>query len=484
MKLIRKLKVACLLLLTPLYLNAQEKTDSVLRFSLVEAQIYALENSPLIKNANLDLESAKKKIWETTAIGLPQVNAKLSGSYMLTVPAALEQFSSFSSLGTNFQRTFNMLTELNKTNPDPNYVPNTIDSIGREMQAAQNDKSASDDMRWGLTANITVSQLIFSGSYIVGLQTAKVYRGLSEIAVTKSKNEVHESLTNSYYLVLIARENKIITDSTLANMKKLLDEAQQMYKQGLLEETDVDQLSITVSNVQLAADMLTRQIEISLNLLKYQMGLPIEKQIVLTDDLNVLLNNSSFEVALLNGFNVENNSDYKLMDTQAKLMNLNLKLQKSAFLPDIAAFYQHEKNFNTKSFTFTPPDMVGFSISLPLFTSGSRLAKVSQAKLGYLKAVNTRDQIADGLKIEFANAKSNFLTSKDKYDTDKRNLELAKKIYERSSIKYRQGIMGSMDITQVQNQYLQTQSSYFNSLLSLVNAKNKLNRLLTIDTYK
>jgi outer membrane protein len=458
---INKLITGLLLLYIPLIIHAQKMNDSIVKFSLAEAKAYGMVNSPVIKNAALDLEGAKKKIWETTAIGLPQVNATMSFSYMISVPGFYEQFIK-PGIGEAYQK----MPVNDRPSDSIAFVNNAFDK-------------AIEDMRFSGTLDFQVSQLIFSGAYIVGLQTAKVYKGLSEIALTKSKTEVLELLANSYYLVLIAKENKQITDSTYINMNKLLVETEALYKQGFLEETDVDQLRITVNNIKSAADMLTRQYEISQNMLKFQMGIPVEQRIELTDSLSYLLSNSAIEISLLQNFDVKSNPDFKLLESQAKLMNLNVKLQKSAYLPDIAAFYQHEKLLNDKAIAFTPPDMVGLSISLPLFTSGSRMVKVSQAKISYLKAVNTLDQVADGLKIDFENSKSTYINAKEKYDTEKLNFQLAQKILNKASIKFKQGMMSSADFTQAQNQYLQTQASYFTTALTLINARNKLERLLT-----
>ncbi len=448
-------------LMGSILLQAQEKKDSVLRFSLAEAKLYGLENSPVVKNAVLDLEAAKKKIWETTAIGLPQAKATMSASYMISTPGFYAQFFK-PTLGQAYQKT-----------AEPHTQSDSVAFVNNQFNKMIND------MRFSGTFDVQVSQLIFSGAYIVGLQTAKVYKSLSEIGISKSKNDLIESLSNSYYLVLIAQENKQITDSTLKNMNKMYQQIQAIQKQGLIEETDVDQLSITVSNVQSAADMLERSVEIAKNMLKYEMGIPVERNIELTDSLTTLLGNQYIELAMLNNFIVENYADYKLLDTQAKLMKLNVRLQQSTFLPDVAGFYQHEELLNSKAISFTPPNLLGLSVSLPIFTSGSRLAKISQAKIGYQQAVNTRDHLGEGLKVDFENSKSIYISAKERYETEKKNFQLARKILDRSSEKYKQGLMSSTDYTQVQNQYLQTQTSYFTAALSLINAKNKIEKILT-----
>ncbi len=464
--------ISLLLLSTSIW---AQQTDSTLSFTLEQAQQYALQNSPVIKNANLDLESAKKKVWETTAMGLPQASAKYSYTYMLTVPEIVKSFSGsdFSSIGNNIGDIYQYIGML--ANGADGAVKHILDSISNIPQTPKKDNT--DDVRWSSNIDFTVSQLIFSGAYIVGLQTSKVFKSLSEIGVTKSSNDLKESVSNAYFSILVMKENKEITDSSYMNVLKLYNDMQSMQKQGFIDETDVDQLSITVSNLKSASDMLARQVEIMENLLKFQIGLDLKRKIVLQDNIEGHLMKFEQNIALKE-FVVENYSDYQLLDAQAKMMNLNVKLQKSAFLPDIAAFYTYHKAMNTNALDFQAKDMVGISVSMPIFSSGQRLSKVSQARMGYQKAINTREQVATGLKIEFETTKSNYISAKEKYLTDKKNLEVSKRIYNRSIIKYKNGTISSTELTQVQNQYFTTQGTYYSSLLSLINAENKLNKLL------
>ncbi len=447
--------------------QAQEKADSILKFSIKEAQDYALQNNPIVKNANLDLESAKKKIWETTAIGLPQINSKLVYSYMLTIPDKIKEFSGLTMLGGWMYGVDQYLGGSSGGTwiptipaPDSNTKPIT-----------------EDDMKWGLTYDITLTEIIFNGAYIVGLQTSRIYRQLSELAITKSQNDITESVSNSYYLVLIAQENKLLMDTIYANTEKMLNNVKAMYEQGLVEETDVEQLQLTLSNLKNTDEMLVRQIEVVKNLLKFQMGITLEQNIVLTDRLDVLINSVDLNSYALKEFKVENYSEFRLVETQEKLAGMNLKLQKTSFLPDIAAYYNHQENFNENSFSFTPPNIIGLSVNIPIFGSGMKLARIQQAKIGLEKASNTKQQVETGLKTGFAEAQSSYLTALSKFRTNKENILLAEKIYKKTIIKYKEGIAGSMELTQTQSQYLQTQSNYYISIIELVTAMSKLEKM-------
>ncbi len=471
MKRILTIFSACLILFLTILINhsfaQSQPNESSESFTLKQAQDFAMKNSPVMKNAEIDLESAKKRIWEYTAIGLPQVNSKLAYSYMLTLPDKIKEFSGLSNLSGWMYGVDKSLNKLDSTHriftspPDPN------------------QKTVSDkDLRWGLTYDITVSQIIFSGAYLVGLQTNKELKNLAELSMSKSQNDLMEAVTNAYFLVLIAKQNKILLDSILNNTETLLTYIKAVNKEGFVEETDVDQLQLTLDNIKITADMLTRQVEVVKNLLKFQMGVEISKNIVLTDNLNELLNGTDFNTLLIKEFNMNKHTDYMLMSSQEKLSHLYLKYQKSFLLPDFAAFFNHQENFNKNSFTFTPPNMVGVGVNIPIFGSGMKLARIKQAKLSFERSKNTTAMVGAGLTTGFSEAKSNYITSYSKYLTNKKNIDLAHKIYQRTMVKYKEGMASSLELTQSQSQYLQTQTNYYTAIIELTNAKSKLEKML------
>jgi outer membrane protein TolC len=407
-------------------------------------------------NADLDVESAKKRVWETTTMGLPQVNAAISSSYILTMPAFFEQFL---RPGIEMQ----------------------VDQSTPNRESVVNDllQQSLDSMRFSGTLDLTVSQLIFSGSYLVGLQASKVYRSLSELNKVKSVQDVMESVANTYFMVQVARENVSILDSTLVNIEKTLHEMTAMFQQGFLEETDIDQLNITLTNIESSIDLIRRQVDMSEMLLKIQLGIPLEQTLILTDALPSLIESITYDQLFLTELVLDNNVSYQMLEAQVKSSELMLKLRKSETLPTIAAFYQHQELLNSNSISFTPPDLIGVSVSIPIFSSGERWAKIKQAKMELQKSKNTLDQTSDLLRLDYYQSKSAMVSAKEKFESDKKNLDLAKKIYNRALIKFQNGMISSIELTQVQNQYLTAQSTYYQSIQSLITEKNKLEKILT-----
>jgi outer membrane protein len=467
MKVVRLISLLLVAILIPNEIKAQ--SDSLRKFSLKEAQAYAVQNFYGTKNAELDIEKAKKVVQETRAIGLPTISVSGSFQYTPEVSATVEQFSSLGQLGSWMYNVDHYLH-----NQDP-----TNQAFGYISDPGQPKELNPNDLKWDLSGTVTASQLIFNGSYIVGLQSAKVYKSLSEQSWAKSVQDVTEAVSNAYYNVLLARENKMILDSTYQNMTKILAETKAIAQQGLIESTDADQMQITVTNIKTSLDYITRMTDISEKLFKIQLGLSIDSNIELTDDLQPLVKGLAYENIILADFVLENNIDYQMLETQVKASELLLKLRKSEFLPVLSAYYQYYKEFNENAFSFQPPHVIGASLSIPIFASGSKVARVSQAKIDLMKAESSREQLANAIKLEYVNDKTALIAAHDKYDAATQNLKLAKRIFDNSIVKYSNGLISSTDITLIQNQYLTTQTNYYSSLQELVAATNKLEKLLT-----
>ena len=436
------MKVRSLLFLTLLFCvvfsaNAQTSPSQPLKFSLSEAKDYALNNSPVLLNSARDVEIAKKMIWENTATGLPQVDVNSSYAYSPQLAGLSDQLGSFI----------------------PDFNPN--------------------DLKTSFFVGGQVNQLIFNGAYIVGLKAAKVYANLSELADTKSKIGIEENITNTYFTALVAKQSSDILDSTLTAIQQTLYQSEQMFKNGFLEQTDVDQMKILESNIKSNLSVTLRQVGIMERMLKFQMGLPIDQPIILTDQIDPLVNIMSLETAVIDSFDLGSNVDYNMMQTQEKLRLLNYKLSKSMFLPTVSGYYSYYKSLDNNFFNDQSPNTYGLSLSIPIFSSGMRLSQVKQREIEYQQAQTNKKMGADNLIIEYESALSGFLTARDVYFLQQENRNLALRIYRKSIIKFQEGVSGSLDLNTTQQQYFTAEGTYFNALMALVTAKAKLDNLLT-----
>lgn len=440
----------------------------VQQLTLQQACDYALQNSLQIKNADADIAIARQKIWETTAIGLPQVTGSVQYQNFLDIPTSLmPDFISPAVYGVLLQTGL----------IQPSQMPNNSETQFFPVKFGTQHNA---------TASLTISQLIFSGQYIVGLQASKVFSTMSEQSYQKTVVDVRLSVFDTYSLILSLKENRNILDSNLTKFRDILRETREMQKQGFVDEIAVDQLELNVSNLDNATMQLGRQIEVAMNLLKFQMGMDLSTHIELTDKLENIVIGIKPELYADTMLKTSDNIDMQLMETQVKLQELNLKRERSAYLPTLAGVFSYSQKAMRDKFDFFegdkdwfPTTLVGINLDVPIWSSGSRHAKIQQAKLNLLKANNSMELVSQSIQLQYQQARTAFISSQEKYAHEKKNLELSEKIFNKTAVKFKEGLASSMELTQTQMQFLTAQANFFAASLELINNKNKLEKLMS-----
>jgi len=447
---------------------AQETT----KLSLDQSVKMALQNNTNIINSKLDLKIAQKKIWEITAMGLPHIDAKAAYQHLFIVPT----INFPSALLSKEHKDFDPVTGLGTTS-----------SI--QLSSGENiylNNVAGSPILLGVknnvTADITVSQLIFSGSYIVGLQATKVYYNLAKQTDEKTRLDVTETVVNTYHMLQLAEESRRILAQNLENITKTLYEITEMNKQGFLEKTDVDQLEVTANNVRNTMNQIDSNLDLGYRLLKIQLGLADTARIELSDhtESGESLVQSSMQL-VAEQFNINQNTDYKLIQASEQVTQLDLKLSKYSFLPTLSGFYNHNEQLNKSTFNFAPRDLIGINLSLPLFSSGERLAIVSQRKFAVEKSQNTRKLVSNSILMQASQYRNDVKLKLERYLNQKKSKELTDDIYQRTLEKYKQGVTSSMDLMTSQNQYLTNLTGYYQSIYDLQGARSKLEKLYNIN---
>lgn len=328
------------------------------------------------------------------------------------------------------------------------------------------------------TFDFTVSQLLFNGSYIVGLQASRIYYQLSDQNVQRTQLEVASSVRDNYAMLLVAAENIRILKQTRDNVGKLLEETREYYRQGFVEQTDVDQLEVTWNNLGNSLRQVESAYDIGKRMLKIQLGIDLREEIKLTDSLPALINFPGIEQSLAQTFDPQRSIYYRLLETSERLARLDLNREKTEYLPSIAAYYNHQEKTKRPEFDFQPKDVIGISVEWNLFSSGQRMARVAQKRLALEKTRNLKDYQTRALQVQARQLADQLAVKRDAYFNNQKNLELARQIYERSLIKYREGVGSSLDLTVNQNQYLNALSGYYQSVFDLISAHNQLDKIL------
>ncbi|HLT52466.1 MAG TPA: TolC family protein, partial [Flavobacteriaceae bacterium] len=414
-------------LVCSLALLAQEAPQA---FSLQEAIDYAIENNRTSKNAALDVEAAKKQKWETTATGLPQINATVDYQNNLKQQVSLIPAEAFGGNPGEFEEVV--------------------------FGTKQN-----------MTAMATLTQKIFDGSYLVGLQSAKVYLEISENAKKKTDLEVRKAVINAYGNVLLAEESVNILNRNLEVLQKNLNETTKIYENGLEEEESVEQLQITLSSVQSNLNNTERLKTLAYQMLNITLGVDINSNTTLTDTLETLTAQHISLGLLEMDESVENTIDYQIAENDKVSKELLLKLEKSKALPTLNAFLNGGYSGFSDEFTFFDKDQMwfgsslfGVSLNVPIFSSLGRSASTQRAQINLEKAEADLTEAEQQIKLQMAASKSDYQLAIEEYENKKQNLNLAERIEQKNQTKFFEGIGSSFELRQAQTQLYSAQQEF------------------------
>lgn len=424
---------------------SEEKTS----FTIEEAREYAIQNNEKVLNSILDYEKAKKKVWETTAIGLPQIDLSGSFQHFIDIPTTVVDASFL----------------------NPQAPPGSTAEF--KMGTKFNTK-----------AELQVSQILFNGSYLVGLKAAKNYKEFVSYSVNKSAEEIKYQVSKAYYSVLVAKENVRLLDSIINTTENIYNDTKAIFDEGLIEEIEVDQIELSLAQLKSSRTRAKRSVDISENLLKFQMGVPIEKEIELTESLNDFTNESSILETQNAAFTLEENSDYIILSKQMELDQLNVKNERADSYPSLVAFFTHnqqamrnEFNFFDSNENWFPTTLWGLTLNIPITSSGQRIFQTQQAKLQVKQDENNIKQLERSLALQESQSRINFQNAYDIVKTEEKNLAIAQKIYNNAQIRKDNGFSGALQLSQAQNQLIQAQQSYIMAVYDLLDARVELKKI-------
>lgn len=425
-------------------LSAQ--TPDTLSFSIEEAMEYASVHAYQKISSEYDVASAKKKIWETIASGLPQVDFSAQYNHSIDVPVSL--------------------------------LPAEI--IPEDMRPPGIDAGDKVPVSFGTaydgSYSFSVSQMIFDGSYFVGLQATQVFLDLTRHQTTKTEIEIRDAVAKAYFLVLSARENLKAFEENLAVNKSLFKETEAMYKNGFRESLDVSQLKLMVRESEKQIVQIKRNEEVALAVLRFSLGVEEDQPLKLTNDLLSLSERAISGEAKKSGWSPEEHIDYKVASTNVESEKLQLKNIKSQYLPQVNAFYTYQKTgygdeWNIFGDEWYKSQFVGLSVSMPIFSSGMRKSQAQQQKLAWEKSKNIRIQTMQQIKTEGLTALTDYNSAIDQYEIALDSKALAYDIYEKTKTKFTNGMTGSFELTQQQGQYIQAQISHVQAALAVLNSR-------------
>lgn len=444
-------------------------------FTLQQCIDYALENSISARNAKLDEEIAQAKVKETVGIGLPQVN----GTVSLTHNERLPRFFSTRQTAFGFSGLADSLYN--------QFYPELEND---DVLASQNFfqlKSSGD-------AGVNVTQIIFNGSYLVGLQASQAYKELSYRSSAQTKEQIIQQVTKAYYAVLINKERSDLFTSNIARVDTLLRNTQALFKNGFAESIDADRIQVTLNNLVAERDKFLNLNELGIALLKFQMNYPLNQPIQVEgkiEDVQSEVSTALYQETI--DYNLR--PDFQVLEANRKLQELNLKNQRAAYLPSLSAFAN--LGYSTQSATigglfktnsdisdngsigpdkWYPYTMFGLTLNVPIFSGFQTRYKVQQEKIALQKIQNTFVSVKSGIDLEVQQSTINYKNAMKSLNAQKQNMELASKVARITKIKYEQGVGSNLEVIDAEDSLRQAQTNYYNALYDVMVAKIDLDK--------
>jgi outer membrane protein TolC len=422
--------ILCFIILLTGRIYSQEKFS----LSLEGAKSHALEYNRQVKNAALAVELAQKRVNESISAFLPQAEAAMDYS---------------------------------------NY-------LGAEMEIRFNEEMPPTVIPFNPTSNLyaTVSQMLFSGNFIVGLQMMRIYKEMSGTNYLKTEQNIKELTIQAYHNALVSDLSIQIIEDNLDNTMKILENTRAMVLVGVAEKLDLDQFEVQLSTLENAMKSAERQRELAYNLLRYHLGVPADTPLELTDSLDYFLGNIDFTDLLDQSFNMQNNLDYQVMLSQEKLSERQISLKKMNFLPTLSSYYTYTSKIMKSDFDISPKNVIGLNLSIPILSSGMRYSQVNQARIQHETMLNNKSLLEDQLLLQERQLRFNLASAYDQYLNRKHNVDVTLRIYDSYQFKYEQGVASSLDLATANNNYLQAESDYLSSIVALLNARLELQKLM------
>lgn len=456
------------IIVMPLFGVAQSN-DSI-SFNLDECIRYALENTIEVKNSRVDEQIAEAKVKETVGIGLPQIDANVNLTHNQKLPRFFATYQTAQGFAEG---------DLNLGLADDDVVAS---QNFFQLQSSGN-------------ATLTINQLLFNTSYLVGLKAAGTYKDLAYKTTEQTQIETIEKVTKAYYAVLISNERIALFDNNIARVDSLLRTTRAMNENGFAEMIDVDRIHVQLNNLKSERLKFINTQNLSYGLLKFQMNYPMERPLVVEGTLDELRVNENLFNEYKEGWDYKNRIEFKILDTQRRLQELDIKNKYAASYPSLSAFadlgystqstnvsglFKTDTNLDDNG--FIGPDSwysfssFGIKLNVPIFSGLQRTYRLQQSKLELLKIQNSYNSLKQSIDLSIQQNTTVYQNSLETFRSQRENMELAERVARITKIKYEQGVGSNIEVTDAESSLREAQVNYYNALYDAIVAKIDLDR--------
>lgn len=445
-------------------LMAAAQEQPVLRLSLAEAQHYAVEHNAAMQNADLDVKKAELSRWKTLSTMLPQVKAGFDYQNMCGYKMH------FGGGGSMMSMMPDSITIGGMT------MPISFPSSGSETSSSDDGIAMNPSGTFSITASIALT-----GAQIVGTMLQNIAMDMTDISRQQTEQTTRANVKNIYVSILAMEQTVGLLDSSLANLERLAATSQAAVNVGAAEQVDADKLQVQVAQLKSSINSTKRSLQMLRNSMLLQLGADVNAQLVLTSNIDELLSVDNATALLGRGFDITKNYSYQLLEQNEKLAEKNVTMAWMDFAPTLSAYYQYSNKTyfgRDEGFNMTPPNMIGASLSLPLFSSGTRAANLKSAKIDYQEALNNRQQAEDGLRVQYNQLCYDLASALETYDIQRRNIDVTQRVFNNITEKYNYGRASSLEVTNASTDIISAQSNYIQAVMNVISAQIALENLL------
>ena len=409
--------------------RTQDSVPSVLSLSLKEAQNYAVKQNRSLKNASLAVQEAYAQRWQTIASLLPSLDGSIGKNVMYD-----DDFKEKMILFPGMQQPMSMSPWI-----------------------------------YGVTAAVGIN-----GQGVVGALLNNVAIKMKKIALEKSENELRSSVMSAYVSVLALQSITGLLDSSLVNIQDLEQMTQNAVNVGAAEQTSADQIRVRVNT-------LKRNVELATNSLKVLLDVPVETELILTENMDEVLSPERVLNLLSADFAIENNLNYQLLQQQVELAKRNVHMAGWAYGPTVSLAYQYNyRDYGSEAGfeMMNSPHTIAFTVKMPLWSSGKRAAGVVEKQIALEEAKNTLSETTDNLEIQYRQLCFDLTNAYETYLNEKDNIDVTRRVFNSATEKFKWGAASNLELTNASNDLINAQSTYVQAMLSLINAQSELEEFL------
>ena len=418
---------------------AQQKKDSIHKFSLQQSIAYAMDHQGNMVNARYEVDKAGAKVKEIIGIGLPQISGTVNIQDFLDIPTTLIPGQFFGGPAGTFE-------------------------------------PVKFGVQYNTTGELDGSQILFDGTYIVGLEASKTYKELSQKALVQTSIQTASMVTKAYYTVLVSYWRQQMFNADANRLKKLMDETEAMYKNGFTEKIDWERIKVNYNNLKTQESNIGRQVLLSQQLLKFQMGMALSDSLTLTDSLKSVP--MSPEIVQDSTFKLENRIEYSLAQTNLRASQLQLQKDRFSYLPNLVLYGSVSELGAGNSFevfssaqTWYPTAIVGLKMGIPIFSGFQRMYRAQQDKIGVKESEVQINTIKQSIYLDLRNSETSLINALADLKNQQENMELAQNVEHDSKVKYEAGTGSNLEVVDAETALTESETNYYNALFNALVAR-------------